>query len=395
MSSLNLTNLHDAMATRVDKGELPGAVTLVAHGDEARVDVLGALGFDDARPMRRDTIFRIASLTKPILAVTAMMLVEAGVLALDEPVDRLLPELADRRVLRRIDGPLDDTVPADRPITVEDVLSFRLGHGLLFEPSFNPPFPIVEAGKELELVLAEPDPRTPHGPDEWIRRFGSLPLMRQPGETWQYNTSALVLSVLLARAAGQGLPELMAERVFAPLGMTQTGFWTPAANVDRLPRHYATDFATHVLQEQPNSTADEWTRPPAFPSGAAGLLSTADDYLAFARLLMNDGTHDGRRLLSAESVRALTTNRLTPEQIVAGGPFLGGRGWGLGISVAVEPDEVSATPGRYGWEGGYGTSWFNDPASGVTAILLTQVSDVMFNGVLSEFGRLAIAAREG
>src|SRR3989442_12605640 len=174
------------MAARVAKGELPGMVTLVAHGEEVHVDAIGVMAFGSHEPMRRDTIFRITSMTKPILATATMMLVEDGKVALDEPVDRLLPELADRKVLKRIDGPLDDTVPARRPITVEDLLTFRMGHGLIFEPTFDPPYPIITAARELELVMGPPDPLTPHNPDEWLRLFRNLLLMYQPGERWLY-----------------------------------------------------------------------------------------------------------------------------------------------------------------------------------------------------------------
>src|ERR1700694_1284157 len=220
--------LHEAMAAHVAKGELPGMVTLVAHGGDVYVDAIGVTAFGGNEPMRRDTIFRITSMTKPILATATMMLVEDGALSLDEPVDRLLPELAGRKVLKRIDGPLDDTVPARRPITVEDLLTFRMGHGLLFEPSFDPPFPIVNAARDLQLVMGPPDPRTPHHPDEWLKRFATLPLMYQPGERWQYNTGSLVLGVLVARAARKHLADFFRTRIFEPLGMNDTGFSMPA-----------------------------------------------------------------------------------------------------------------------------------------------------------------------
>src|SRR5215470_6967056 len=212
LSRAGLERLHDAMAARVAKGELPGLVTLVAKGDEVHVDAIGATAFGGTQPMRRDTIFRIASMTKPIIAAATMLLVEGGVVALDEPVDRLLPELAGRRVLRRVDGPLDDTVPAARPITVEDLLTFRMGYGMLIEPTFDPPFPIVQAANELQLVMGPPDPRTPHDPDQWIEYFGRLPLMYEPGQRWQYNAGSLVLGVLVARAAGEPLGEVFKRR---------------------------------------------------------------------------------------------------------------------------------------------------------------------------------------
>jgi CubicO group peptidase (beta-lactamase class C family) len=387
-----LERLHEAMAARVAKGELPGMVTLVARGENVQIDTIGTMAFGSKTPMGRDTIFRITSMTKPILALATMMLVEDGALALDEPVDRLLPELAGRRVLKRIDGPLDETVPARRPITVDDLLTFRMGHGLIVEPTFDPPYPIVNAARDLDLVLGPPDPRTPHDPDEWIKRFGTLPLMYQPGERWQYNTGALVLSVLVARASRQQLADFFKTRVFEPLDMTETGFSMLADQTDRLPSNYMTNFQTGKLEQQTNSGPDVWTTPPAFPSGAAGLVSTIDDYLTFARLLRNEGVHTKKRLLSKESVRRMTTNHLTPEQIAGGGPILGGQGWGFLMSVATAPDDVSAEPGRYGWNGGYGTFWFNDPTRDLIAIAMTQVSDILFNGTTTEFAKLAVNA---
>lgn len=375
-------DLHEAMAERVAKGELPGLVTLVAHGDDVRVDAIGTMAFGQDEPMRRDTVFRIASLTKPILATATMMLIEDGLLALDEPVDRLLPELADRDVLRAIDGPLDDTVPARRPITVEDLLSYRMGYGHIVEPTFEPAYPIVQAANDLNLVMGPPEPRTPHNPDEWIRLFGSLPLMYQPGERWQYNAPALVLSVLLARAAKTPLEDVFATRVFGPLGMSETGFAMPASQAHRLPSCYMTNPQTGRMEEQTSSPPSLWTRPPIFPSGAAGLISTVDDYFAFARLLSNRGVHEGTRLLSEESVALMTTNRITPDQIAGGGFILRGRGWGLGMSVATDT-------GRYGWEGGSGTVWCNYPDRDVIAVGLSQTSDFLFNGGMAEFIELA------
>ena len=388
-SHAGLDLLHESMAAHVAKGEVPGMVTLVAHGEDVSVDAMGFMAFGGNEPMRRDTIFRITSMTKPILATATMMLVDDGALKLDEPVDRLLPELADRQVLKRTDGPLEETVPARRPITVDDLLTFRMGHGLLFEPTFEPPFPIVIAARELDLVMGFPDPRTPHGPDEWIRRFATLPLMYQPGERWQYNTGSLVLGVLVARASGEPLADFFRTRIFEPLGMKDTGFSVPAEMTGRMPSVYMTNFQTGKMELQTASGSDVWSRPPAFPSGAAGLVSTIDDYLAFARLLLDEGVHNGRRLLSQRWVRLMTTNHLTPEQMATGDPLLGGQGWGFGVAVSTAPDEVSAEPGRYGWSGGYGTFWFNDPTRDLVGIAMTQVSDILFNGTATEFAKLA------
>jgi CubicO group peptidase (beta-lactamase class C family) len=212
--------------------------------------------------------------------------------------------------------------------------------------------------------------------------------MYQPGERWQYNTGALVLSVLVARAAKQPLEDFFRARIFAPLGMEHTGFWLPAEDVARLPGYYGTNPQRGKLELLPLSAPSEWTQPPAFPSGASGLVPTIDDYMAFARLLLNKGVHKDQRLLSEASVALMTTNHLTPQEIEGGGPLLGGRGWGYGMAVTA-PSQTSPDAGRYGWEGGYGTFWFNDPDRRLIAILLTQTVDVLFNGTLAEFARLA------
>ncbi|HEY0533538.1 MAG TPA: serine hydrolase domain-containing protein [Actinoplanes sp.] len=382
-------DLHDAMAARIERGEFPGLVSLVARGDDVTVDALGFTHYGGDVPMRRDTPFRITSMTKPVIAAGTMMLAEDGLIDLEEPVSKVLPELAGQRVLARPDAALDETVAPVRPVTVEDLLTFTNGFGIISAgQELNPDYPIVRAWREQGLQMAEPDPRTPHDPDEWIRRFGSLPLIHQPGDRWLYNGGTLILGVLLARAAGRPLGDLLRERLFEPLGMRDTGFWLPAERAARLPGYYMTDFSTGQMAERDITPPELWSAPPAFPSGSAGLVSTADDFLAFARLLLNGGVHGGTRLLSERSVASMTTNHLSPEQIDAGGMLLAEHGWGYGMAVTVTADEVSG-PGRYGWSGGYGTSWFNDTHEGLTAIVLGQVSDLLWSGALTEFDRLA------
>ena len=384
MSRPALDRLHAAMAARVDKNEMPGMVVLLARGDEVHVDAIGCAAFGSAQPMRRDTLFRIASMTKPIVAAATMMLVEDGKVELDDPLERWLPELTNRRVLKRVDGPLEDTVPANRPLTVDDLLTFRMGTGhLFFDGRIDPPLPIVNRANEMQLVLGPPDPRTPHPPDAWLELFGTLPLMYQPGERWQYNVGSLVLGVLLARVAGQPLGDLLAVRILSPLGMRTTGFWLPLELTQTLPSYYMTSSEPKDV-----STPEEWSTPPAFPSGAGGLVSTVDDLLAFARMLLEKGSYNAQRLLSERSVELMTMNHLTPQQMSTGDPILGGRGWGFGVGVVTEPDAEWPVPGRYGWSGGYGTSWFNDPHRGIVAIVMTQVSDFLWMGGLEEFGKL-------
>ncbi|HEY4701882.1 MAG TPA: serine hydrolase domain-containing protein, partial [Streptosporangiaceae bacterium] len=230
------------MTGYVERGEVPGLVTMIARRGEGHVDAVGAMADGSEEPMRRDTIFRISSMTKPITAVAAMICVEDCLLRLDEPVDRLLPELGNRRVLRRPEADLDDTVPAHRPITVRDLLTFTMGLGIVAaEPGT---VPLADALDQLELGQGMPSPAMPPAPDEWIRRLGSLPLLYQPGERWLYNTGADVLGVMIERAVGQPFETFLAQRVFEPLGMKDTGFDVPWDKIGRLPTEYVIDPRT-------------------------------------------------------------------------------------------------------------------------------------------------------
>jgi CubicO group peptidase (beta-lactamase class C family) len=336
--------------------------------------------------MRRDTLFRVASLTKPMVAAATMSLCEVGTLNLDERVDRLLPELGGQRVLSRPGGPLDDTVRADRPILVEDLLTMRLGFGDEAGGDASH-WPVVTAAAPLGL-FAPPKPGTALHRDAWLAHFGALPLMDQPGLRWRYNTGTFVLGALLERATGQDLGAVLAERIFRPLGMTDTGFVTTAEGAARMPRQYQSDpQGSGPLTEQTDTDAAVWTTPPAFPSGSGGLLSTVDDVAAFARMLQCGGG----AVLRPESVSAMLVNRLTTEQIADGGIYLDGQGWGYGLAVITNPHEGQST-GQYGWSGGYGTTWFNDPATGLIAIVMTQTSDFLWDGGLAAFEKAALRA---
>ena len=371
-SAARLGRVHDAMAGHVERGEVPGLVTLVYRRGEAHADTIGARAVG-GNPMRRDTIFRVSSLTKPVAAAAAMVLVEDGRVRLDEPVDRLLPELADRRVLRRLDGPLDDTVPAKRPITLRDLLTMRMGFGFIMGPPDD--YPILAAAEEQRLGMGPPKPATPHEPDEWIRRFATLPLMHQPGEQWMYEMGFAVLGVLISRASERPLEAFLRERIFGPLGMEDTGFYVPPEKLDRLATCYRTNPETGALEPYDGVEDSQWSHPPAFPDARGGLVSTADDYLAFGRMMLDGGEHGGERILSRLSVELMTTNHLTSEQRASSGSvpvFLGERGWGFGLSTIPSDDAAVATPGRYGWEGGLGTSWSSDPTEDMVGILLTQ-----------------------
>ena len=379
---MNTDKLHAAMAGFVERGEIPGIVTVVARGDEVLVDAIGTTtaGGPGNQPMRRDTIFRIASLTKPIAAAATMILVDDGVLRLDDAVERWLPELANRRVLKRIDAQLDDTVPARRAITVRDVLTSCFGFGSVM--AMPDTYPIQRPIRDGHLGGdGHPHPSQMPAPDEYMRRLGALPLMHQPGERWLYNTSCDLMGVLVARASGRSLSSFLNDRLFGPLGMKDTGFWVPAAELGRLAGCYLFNHATGKLEVfDGTGEASEFSLPPAFESGAGGLASTADDYFAFCRMMLNGGVggRSGRervRVLSQASVKAMTRDQLTPDQRQGAEIFLGTHSsWGFGMAVNVRSrtDEPWVVPGRFGWDGGYGTSAYSDPKNDLVGILLTQ-----------------------
>jgi CubicO group peptidase (beta-lactamase class C family) len=372
LSAHRLGRLHDVMAGYVDRGELPGLVTLVSRRGEVHADAIGTIAVGSADPVGRDTIFRISSMTKPVTAVAALILVEECKLRLDEPVDRLLPELADRRVLKSLESPVDETVPAHRPITVRDLLTFRLGFGLIM--AMPGTYPVQRATDEAMLGQGPPNPATPPDPDEWIRRFGTLPLIHQPGERWMYNTGSDVLGVLIARASGLSLDRFFGERIFEPLGMKDTGFSVSPSQQHRMATSYLTNFETGAL-ELNDGAGGQWSRPPAFPSGAGGLVSTVDDYLRFAEMLLRNGAHGGGRILSRPSVETMTTDQLTPGQKAVSGlveGYFDGHGWGFGVAIATRRDDITEPAGSYGWDGGLGTAWRNDPSEDLITILMTQ-----------------------
>ncbi|MFG1967255.1 serine hydrolase domain-containing protein [Nonomuraea sp. NPDC049028] len=377
-SEAGLRRLREVLERHVESGKIPGLVALVGRGEETHVEALGTMRHDGGAPMRRDTIFRMASTSKPVAMAAAMVLLDECRLRLDDLVEPWLPELADRQVLKRIDSPLDDTVPARRPITVRDLLTSTFGLGMDMTALGTP---IMGAIFERGLTPDLPEPMP--GPDEWMRRLGELPLMHQPGERWQYQISHDVLSVLVARVTGQSFEEFLRERIFDPLGMTDTGFHVPADKIDRLPTLYAPDPQSGEFHVWDEAEGGRWSKPPAFQGSGGGLVSTADDYHAYFRMLLNHGTHGGERILSRPAVELMTTNRLTPEQQAARHAMATNNvhlsfgqgqhgGWGFGMAVRTYRGDYAPT-GQFGWDGGAGTSTYADPHNQLVGILLTQV----------------------
>jgi CubicO group peptidase (beta-lactamase class C family) len=355
----------DSVRQVVDAGLLSGAVTMVwQRGEVLQVNEIGHRDVEARQPMQRDTVFRIASMSKPVTTAAAMTLVDEGTLALDDPITRWLPEFADMRVLDDRHGPLDRTSPARRPITVDDLLTHRSGLAYAFSVTG----PLSQAYLRL--------PMRQH-PDTWLSELTALPLAHQPGERMTYSHATDVLGIILSRIEGKKLHEVLAERILGPLGMSDTGFFVTAEARRRAATMYTRDESNRLRNDVMGPPP---ITPPTFALGGGGLWSTADDYLRFARMLLGGGEVDGTRVLSAEAVRLMRTNRLTDEQRrqpFLGAPYWVGRGFGLGLSVVIDPAQSKPLFGHgglgtFGWPGAYGTWWHADPTHDLILIYLVQ-----------------------
>jgi CubicO group peptidase (beta-lactamase class C family) len=396
LSKSRLERMHRELSGYVERKELPGLVALVSRHDDVHVETLGTMALGDSAPMKRDTIFRIASITKPVTAVAAMILVEECKMRLDDSIDPWLPELADRRVLRSMSSQLDDTVPALRAITVRDLLTSCMGFGSVMAKPDT--YPIQRLIREYRIGGDGPAlPTQAPDTEEWLRKLGSLPWMAQPGERWMYNVSVDVLGVLIARLSGQSLGTFLRERIFDPLGMTDTSFRVSSGKADRLPAFYFFNRQTNKLDLFDDLEKSAWLSEPPFESGAGGLVSTIDDYHAFCRMMLNKGRHGREQILSRATVELMTCDQLTPEQRTGADVFFGTfSSWGFGIAVDTRRKEIFHTPGRFGWTGGFGTTAYTDPARGMIGILFTQrmMDSPEPPKVFTDFWTLAYGAME-
>jgi len=372
LSTSRLERMHRVLSGYVEREEIPGLVALVCHHDDIHVETLGTLALGHSTPMRRDTIFRIASITKPITAVAAMILAEECKIRLDDSIEPWLPELANRRVLRSLSSPPEDTVPALRAITMRDLLTSRMGFGSVMAPPGT--YPIQQLIRDYRLGGDGPMlPTDAPGMNDWLQRLGSLPWMAQPGERWLYQVSLDVLGALIARVSEQSLGAFMRERIFEPLGMKDTAFSVPPEKISRLPAFYAFNRQTNTLELFDDLADSAWSHEPPSESGGGGLVSTIDDYFAFSRMLLDKGRYDRAQILSRAAVELMTADHVTPEQRAGSEIFFGGyRSWGFGMAVDIRRSEMFHTPGRFGWEGGFGTTAYTDPAEGLIGILFTQ-----------------------
>jgi CubicO group peptidase (beta-lactamase class C family) len=362
---VNLAGNQASIREACDAGLLAGAVTVVwQRGEVLQANEGGYRDIEAGLPMRRDTMFRIASMTKPVTVAAAMTLVDEGKLALRDPITRWLPEFADMRVLDDPSGPLERTHPAQRAILVEDLLTHT--SGLAY--GFSVTGPISRAYVRLPFG---------QGPDAWLAALAALPLVHQPGERLTYSHAIDVLGVLVSRIERKPFHQVLDERILQPLGLHDTGFFVPAEKRSRVATMYRLDDDDRL---QHDAMWPPYLSLPAFPNAGGGLWSTADDYLRFVHMLLREGTLDGVRVLSAESARAMRTDRLTAEQKrhpFLGSPFWIGRGFGLNLSVVTDPAKSAPLfgpggVGTFSWPGAYGTWWQADPSADLILLYLVQ-----------------------
>lgn len=361
-----------AMEEPIQAGQLAGAAGLVWRDGQTQAVCAGWRDVEAKLPIERNTLFRIASMTKPITSVAALMLLDEGRIAMKDPIVRYAPEFCDMRVLRSPEGPLDETDAASRSITFEDLLTHRSGltYGDLHRG------PIARAYREALGGDIDSD----IAPDKWIANLAKLPLIDQPGGAMHYGRSTDLLGFLIARIEGAGLGAVLERRIFAPLGMKDTSFLVPPEKRNRRAAAYGFDEQARLTKRLTwgRVVVEERPQDMAYESGGAGLWSTIDDYLKFARLFLGDGEVDGVRLLRPETLAMMMTNHLTDNQCANSG-WLGlnaGRGFGLGVSVVLETDTADwmrrGSPGTVSWPGAYGGWWQADPNAGSVFIFLAH-----------------------
>jgi CubicO group peptidase (beta-lactamase class C family) len=377
LDASKLLAIPGMLQAAIDAGELPGVVTLVwTRGSEVQLNALGTRDIEAGLPMAPDTIFRIASMSKPVTSAAALMLIDEGRLSLSDPIAKWMPEFANMRVLRRADGPLGDTYPAPRPITIEDLFTHRSGLSYPFTASGPLAAALEKAiGSEIQSHL---------GPDAWLKALAALPLAYPPGDRFQYGVSTDVLGFVVARASGMSLRDFLLARVFRPLRMIDTDFWVPPAKRPRLAAVYAVDGkgAFKRADGTPGLAGYVGESPPAFTSGGGGLVTTARDYQRFSRMLLNGGEVDGVRLLKTETVKMMVANRLTPQQRqipMMGVPMWRSLGYGLGVSIIMNAEAYRAagvgagSEGAFSWPGSFGGWWQADPVEDMILIFLPQL----------------------
>jgi CubicO group peptidase (beta-lactamase class C family) len=387
VSAERLTRIHAAMQRYVDRHEVAGVVTLVAR--RGRVIHLDAVGYRDAEAkatMTNDTIFRIASMTKPITSVALMMLFEDGQFLLSDPVSKWLPEFADMKVVQpappgeRVETPFT-TVPAKRPITIKQLLTHTAGLPNAYRGWTQPDYLKITVRQNANETMADT-----------LRRLSKLPLNFQPGEAWEYGPATDVAGRLVEVISGQTLDEYFRKRIFEPLGMRDTHFYMPASKADRFAALYRPGADKKIELAEAPGPGSRWIKEPhVYFSGAGGLVSTASDYFRFQQMMLNRGELDGVRLLGRKTVELMTANHTGDLPIWLTGP---GYGFGLGYSVVkdIGPTGLPASAGSFGWGGAFCTYFWVDPAEEMIGIMMTQVRPYSHLNIRQEFQVLACQA---
>lgn len=375
LSARARTRIREALSRYVESGTGPGAVAVVAHRGDVHVEAVGHLASNGAKstlPMSEDTVFRVASWTKNVVAAATMSLVEDGVFRLADPIDDWVPELADMDVLLHPTGPLRATRRARRPITIEDLLTCRIGTGTMpVEPGIAP---VADA-----LTALENEPgRSGHGLDasEYLARLGQIPLVREPGEVWMYYVPAIVLGMLVERAAGNPLETVLQERIFRPLGMPDTTLRPDERLIARAAEAYRLDSRTgQPVVDSPRAGGPVHGAP--FKEASSALVTTPQDFLAFTTALMPDPYQKRASVLSPRSIALMTADHLTSAQrssstFVWPPGFYGSIGWGYSLGIVTSGRYLAPSTGSYGWYGKFGTVWFDDPSHQLTTMLFCQ-----------------------
>ena len=358
----------------VDAGKIPSALTLVARrGEIGHFSALGLMDSERGKPVRKDTIYRIYSMTKPITTVALMMLYEEGRFQLNDPVGEFLPEWSDVEVWVSGEHPDFKTRPPDRAMTIRDLLSHQSGltYGFTDDNPVDRAYPNLIQRQTFDRPLAE-----------WSTILAGLPLLYSPGTAWNYSVSTDLCGYLVEVISGQKFDAFLKERILGPLGMVDTAFYVPDDRLDRFAACYApTAENGFVLQDDPETSP--YRKTPMLLSGGGGMVSTAPDYFRLCQMLLNGGELDGQRILSRKTIELMTTNHLPDGKSLAefaipgrwSEATLGGIGFGLGFSVVLEPSasQIVGSAGQYAWGGAASTAFWIDPVEEVIVVFMTQL----------------------
>ncbi len=366
MSSARLARIGDVLRADIERGRIPGAVLAIAR--KGKIVYFEAFGYRDkvaGVPMTTDTIFSIASMTKPMVTVGALQLYEQGRVLIDDPVSKYLPQFANMQVARMdpAEQEILDTAPAARQITIQDLMRHTSGiiYGGRGSTAVHKLYPASGSAVAASMTSAE-----------FLDKLGSLPLMYQPGTVWEYGFSTEVLGLVVESITNQTLGKYLQENLFKPLGMSDTGFMVPADKVNR----YAKALPNDPDTGKPQSVMDS-TKPTKFECGGGCAVSTAGDYLRFAQMLLDQGKLDGERILSRKTVEFMTADQLGPgvkNLIGSADPTRADYGFGLGVAVRRTEGVVRlmGSVGDFSWPGAYGTNWWADPKEELVVVFMAH-----------------------